>query len=126
MRIIVGLLILSTSINGLADHGPRTWETSHRSVVSVLPTWPGFQSPGHGAPHGAAPEGSGVVVSLTSEKQSPFILTAAHVVDQATRIQIRDSDGGPLSDAQVVWSDLDSDVALLKTTQARPAFRLKT
>ena len=58
------------------------------------------------------PEGSGVVVSLTSEKQSPFILTAAHVVDQATRTQIRDSDGGPLSDAEVVWSDLDSDVAL--------------
>ena len=126
MRIIVALLILSTSINGFADHGPRTWETSHRSVVSVLPTWPGFQSPGHGAPQGTAPEGSGVVVSLTSEKQSPFILTAAHVVDQATRIQIRDSDGSSLSDAQVVWSDLDSDVALLKTTQARPAFRLKT
>ena len=48
------------------------------------------------------------------------------MVDQATRVQIRDSDGGPLSDAEVVWSDPDSDVALLKTTQARPAFSLKT
>ncbi|CAI8416482.1 MAG: Periplasmic serine endoprotease DegP [Gammaproteobacteria bacterium] len=126
MRIYVALLILSTSLNGFADHGARTWETANGSVVSVLPTWFGFQSPGRGAPQGTAPEGSGVVVSFTSDEQSSFILTAAHVVDQATRVQIRDSNGGSLSDAEVVWSDPDSDIALLKTTRARPAFRLKT
>ena len=65
------------------------------------------------------------MVSLTAETQSPFILTAAHVVNQATRIQIRDSDGGPMADAEVVWSDPASDLALLKATQAKQAFRLE-
>ena len=43
MRTCCALLIIATSIEVFADHGAQTWENAHRSVVSVLPTWPGFQ-----------------------------------------------------------------------------------
>ena len=124
MRTCCALLIIATSIEVFADHGAQTWENAHRSVVSVLPTWPGFQKPGHGAPRGTAPEGSGIAVNLSSLEESPFILTAAHVVDRATRVQIRESEAAPLLDAEVLWKDYDADIALLKTENARRVFHL--
>jgi S1-C subfamily serine protease len=124
MRIFCALLVIAISIEVLADHGAQTWENAHRSVVSVLPTWPGFQRPGHGAPRGTAPEGSGIAVNLSSFEESPLILTAAHVVDRATRVQIRESEAAPLLDAEVLWKDHDADIALLKTENARRVFHL--
>jgi S1-C subfamily serine protease len=125
MRTCCALLIIATSIEVFADHGAQTWENAHRSVVSVLPTWPGFQKPGHGAPRGTAPEGSGIAVNLSSLEESPYILTAAHVVDRATRVQIRESEAAPLLDAEVLWKDYDADIALLSSEKLRPAFQLK-
>lgn len=124
MRIVVALLLVFSSTTALADHGTHTWENTHRSVIAVLPTWPGFERPGFGAPKGVAPEGSGIAIALESERESDLVLTAAHVVDRATRVQIRDSNTGILADAEVLWIDGDADIALLRTTASRPALHL--
>jgi S1-C subfamily serine protease len=125
MRIYVALLLAITSVDVFADHGTQTWGNAYRSVVAILPTWPGFEKPGFGAPRDTAPEGSGIVVSLSSEDRSSFILTAAHVVNNATRVQVREGDEGLLFDAKVVWTDNDADIALLSSEKLSPAFQLK-
>ena len=52
------------------------------SVVSVLPEWPGRP------PDAEAPEGSGVVVG-----DGQWIVTAAHVLEGARHVLVRDADG---------------------------------
>ena len=126
MRIVVALLLAFSSTTALANHGKQTWEITHRSVIAVLPTWPGYEKPGFGAPKGVAPEGSGISITLESERKSDLVLTAAHVVDQATRVQIRDSDKGALLDAEILWIDNEADIALLRTTTSRPVLHLTT
>lgn len=126
MRIIVALLLAFSTTVALAEHGKHTWKNTHRSVIAVLPTWPGHEKPGFGAPRGVAPEGSGISISLESKRNSDLVLTAAHVVDQATRVQIRDSDQGTLHDAEILWIDRDADIALLRTATFRPALHLTT
>ena len=106
-----------------ADHGPQTWEGSYRSVVSVKPSWPGYSSPGIGAPDGTAPEGSGVVITTTGSLTSKFILTAAHVVRDAVHLTIR-THSQSLYEAQIIWSDRISDIALLRLDNPLPALRL--
>ena len=106
-----------------ASHGPPTWSTAGPSVVSVLPTWPGFTRPGLGAPAGTAPEGSGVFWSPNAGAMSQYLLTAAHVVARATAIQVRMADG-VLIDAAVIGLDRETDVALLATSVSGPAIRV--
>ncbi|MDG1157688.1 MAG: trypsin-like peptidase domain-containing protein, partial [Litorivicinaceae bacterium] len=113
-------LFLLVAIAAQSDHGPRTWERTHASIVSVLPTWPGYEKPGFGAPLGVAPEGSGVVIGLDARRESRWILTAAHVVTRATDIVVKPSDR-PSQSAKVVWVDEDTDVALLEVRHALPA-----
>ena len=126
MRIVISLLLVLSSTTAFADHGTHTWEITHRSVIAVLPTWPGYEKPGFGAPNGVAPEGSGISIALGSERESDLVLTAAHVVDRATRVQVRDSDNGILADAKILWIDSDADIALLRTPTSRPALNLTT
>ena len=126
MRIVISLLLVLSSMTALADHGTHTWENTHRSVIAVLPTWPGYERPGFGAPKGVAPEGSGISIALESERESDLVLTAAHVVERATRVQIRESDNGALRDAEILWIDSDADIALLQTATYRPALNLTT
>jgi hypothetical protein len=83
-------LLLALSLYNLparADHGPATWDAAYQSVVLVNPTWPGYRTPGHGAPVGSAPAGSGVYYADNS-MQTGFVLTAAHVINRATAIEI--------------------------------------
>ena len=63
----------------------KTWKVVSPSIVSVLPTWPGYTKPGFGAPVGAAPEGTGIAIS-----KDGYILTAANVIAKARTIEIRD------------------------------------
>ena len=78
-------------------------ETSRRVVVgdewSMLPQ---KEYESHG-------EGSGVIVDA-----SGFILTNSHVVDDATQVDVRLSDGRIVQNAQVVGNDPFSDMALVK------------
>ena len=77
-----------------------------KSVVSVLPVWPGRAQGGSGGPPGVAPEGSGVVL------RPGHIATAWHVVKPARRIDIRLSDGRILP-ARLIAQDTASDIAVL-------------
>jgi len=69
VKPLVAALFFLVAIAAHSDHGPRTWERTHASVVSVLPTWPGYEKPGFGAPLGVAPEGSGVVIGLDARRR---------------------------------------------------------
>ncbi len=77
-----------------------------KSVVSVLPVWPGRPQGGAGGRPGVAPEGSGVVL------RPGHIATAWHVVEPAKRIDIRLSDGRILP-ARLIARDEASDIAVL-------------
>ena len=83
-----------------------------KSVVSVLPVWPGRAQGGSGGPPGVAPEGSGVVL------RPGVVATARHVVEPARRIDIRLSDGRILP-ARLIASDEASDIAVLGVDAAR-------
>ena len=84
------LLTLIVSFSGTPCFGDfsTVWKMVSPSVVSVLPTWPGYEKPGFGAPAGTAPEGTGVILS-----NQGLIVTASHVVSRATEVIIRDFKG---------------------------------
>ena len=85
------------------------------SVVSVLPKWPGYEQGGIGAvPPGAAPEGSAVAV-----RPGGFLVTALHVIERATAVDVRLRDGR-LRPAEVLGRDPATDLALLKIDQDLP------
>nr|WP_286190231.1 trypsin-like peptidase domain-containing protein [Labrenzia sp. R4_2] len=72
-----------------------------------MPVWPGHQQGGSGARPGRAPEGSGVVI------REGIIATAWHVIEPATRIDVRLSDGRILP-ARLLAQDTSTDIALLR------------
>ena len=115
-----------------ADHGPHSFKAIEASVLRVLPTWPGYDRPGFGAPLGTAPEGTGFVIAAPSsvhisessqEASSPYLLTAAHVVDRATRIEII-SPNGMRADAVLLAVDPRTDLALLQMPFVLPPVKL--
>ena len=77
-----------------------------RSVVSVLPVWPGRPQGGTDKAAGVAPEGSGVVL------EPGLIATAWHVLEPAKRIDVRLYDGRIIP-ARLIAKDAASDIALL-------------
>ncbi len=77
-----------------------------KSVVSVLPVWPGRSQGGTGSRPGTAPEGSGIIL------EPGHVVTAWHVVEPARRIDIRLSDGR-IFPAQLIAKDVASDIAVL-------------
>ena len=105
---IIAFLLFFLSIPVYADF-TKTWENASPSVVSVLPTWPGYEKPGFGAPPGTAPEGSGVIISTDG-----IVVTASHVVSSATEVIVRDINGVKY-DAEIIFNDVDTDLALLQT-----------
>ena len=64
-RLIAAVLFLTTVLSAFAkaDHGPHSFKAIEASVLRVLPTWPGYDRPGFGAPPGTAPEGTGFVIA---------------------------------------------------------------
>jgi serine protease Do len=67
-----------------------------------------FQSPGQG-PVAERSLGSGVIVD-----EKGYILTNNHVVEQATKIQVKLHDDQTLYTARVVGTDADTDLAVIK------------
>jgi S1-C subfamily serine protease len=85
------------------------------SVVSVLPLWPGYSQGGRaGAPPGQDPEGSGVAVL-----PGGYVATALHVIDRATKVDVRLVDGRVLP-AEIVGRDRPTDIALLRVEEDLP------
>lgn len=121
MRFVLLALVLNLLTNvqsATADHAVDAWAIASPSVVSVLPTWPGYEQPGLGAPPGTAPEGSGVAIV-----KDGWILTAAHVVARATAVQVRDHEGSVM-DAEVLAIDGAADLALLGVSAPIPPIQL--
>ena len=86
-----------------------------RSVVSVLPTWPGRGEGGAPAlPPGQEPEGTAVAVA-----PGGYLATALHVIAPAESITVRLSDGR-LRAAELVGRDGPTDLALLKIEDDLP------
>ena len=108
-KIITIIFILTFLSNPVYADFSKTWENASPSVVSVLPTWPGYQKPGFGAPAGTAPEGSGVIIS-----KNGIVVTASHVVSRATEVIVRDITGH-LHNAEIIFNSPATDLALLKT-----------
>ena len=94
-----------------------TPEESLSSVVSVLPVWPNETQGGMGGPAGVAPEGSGIVLD------SGLIATAWHVIEPATRINVRLADGRILP-ARLLAKDVRSDIAILGVDASLPPFTI--
>jgi len=97
------------------DKKAETWEGSYKSVVSVLPTWPGYKKPGFGSPSGVSPEGTGFYFDFTKNQNlSEYILTAFHVIKKASKIEIEDY-RGQKEIVEVVYKDEKTDIAILKS-----------
>ena len=107
MRAAIIALMLMIASQAGAD-ATKIWKVVSPSVVSVLPTWPGYTQPGFGAPVGAAPEGTGISIS-----KDGHILTAAHVIAKATTIEIRDGNNN-LATAHPVFVSAETDLAIIK------------
>lgn len=106
LRVCAFLLLATAPV--AAEHAETAWKVASPSVVSVLPTWPGYNRPGFGAPPGTAPEGTGVAIL-----EPGLIVTAAHVVDRATEVMVRDFEGNRIP-AKILAIDRESDIALLR------------
>jgi serine protease Do len=82
----------------------------------------GQQTPFGGAPDGEAPRerslGSGVIVDAKG-----YIITNRHVVENATRVRVSlmdEPDGSPGHDAEVIGTDEETDLAVIKISVDRP------
>lgn len=109
----IGLLVPFLALAGLQRaHAVQTEVLD--SVVSVLPDWPGFARSSQNQGGHDVPEGSGVVIAPDG-----YIATALHVVERATGVRVRLSDGRVLS-ARVVGGDPATDIAVLKVEEDLP------
>ena len=108
-----------SSLPALAKHDNQKWEAIFTSVVSVLPTWPGYKKPGFGAPSGVAPEGTGFYFNFNKKDNlSNYILTAFHVIDKATQVEVEYLDG-KIEIVEIVYKDNKTDIAILKSKTKR-------
>ena len=112
-----------SSLPVLAKHDNQRWEELFKSVVNVLPTWPGYTRPGFGAPSGVAPEGTGFYFKFSEKGNlSNYILTAFHVIEKATKVEVEFFDDRK-EVAEIIYVDEKTDIAILKTkTKNKPIF----
>lgn len=111
---LLGCLIVAGPISP-ADGKTGSPAAALDSVVSVLPVWPGYERP---RPRrrgpGEEPEGSGVAI-----RPGGYVITALHIVDRATSVSVRRSDGRILP-ANVAGRDRMTDLAILKVGEDLP------
>ena len=82
--------------------GSAVLQAGRQSVVGVLPVWKARPA------NLEEPEGSGVVVG-----DGTLVLTADHILGNATRVRIRSLDG-EFAEAGIVARDSETDLALLR------------
>ena len=108
-KLLCAIFLIISYAEHLNADATVAWNKAAPSVVSIAPTWPGYNNPGFGAPPGTAPEGTGIVVS-----EEGHILTASHVISKATKILIRDVAGNE-SKARVIFDDPKTDLAIIES-----------
>ena len=116
-QLLFILIIFKFGYNlpAIAKHNNQKWEATFKSVVSVLPTWPGYEKPGFGAPSGIAPEGTGFYFKFQEkENLSQYILTAHHVVEKATKVEIEYFNKSK-EVVEIIFADKKTDIAILKS-----------
>jgi len=112
INIIIYLLF---SFNTLAKDASNVWTNAYKSVVTILPTWPGYDKPGFGAPTGTAPAGTGFYISIKDKKKtSNFILTAAHVIQNSSSVKIKNYEN-KTENVEIIFKDTKRDIAILRT-----------
>ena len=115
IKSVLYLTIFLINFSSLAHDYSKVWEKAHKSTVVVLPTWPGYNKPGFGAPTGTAPAGTGFYLSLDNkEKMTNYILTAAHVIKNAKIVEIKNYDNRS-EKVDVILTDFKTDIAILKS-----------
>lgn len=116
VNLYQGILAAAFALSIAPPPAAAVTSESVASTVSVLPVWPGRPAPSSAAEPGRAPEGSGVAVTRRG-----LIATAWHVVEPATRIDVRLADGRILQ-ARLVGHDAATDIALLEVDAELPVF----
>jgi len=113
---IINLIIyLIFSFSTQAKDASKIWINAHKSVVTILPTWPGYAKPGFGAPSGTAPAGTGFYISIKHKKKtSNFILTAAHVIQKSTSVEIKNYKNN-IEIVEIIFKDIKRDIAILRS-----------
>lgn len=113
---IINLIIyLIFSFSTQAKDASKIWINAHKSVVTILPTWPGYAKPGFGAPSGTAPAGTGFYISIKHKKKtSNFILTAAHVIQKSTSVEIKNYKNN-IENVEIIFKDIKRDIAILRS-----------
>jgi len=110
-RIAILVLLLGAFVpfQGQADSfSPPLSHGILKSVVSLLPDWPGYGPEGEkGKPKN--PEGTAVAVL-----PGGYLATNVHVIGRAKTINIRLNDGR-IMPAEIIGRDLSTDIALVKT-----------
>ncbi len=108
--------ILFVSFNAKSDDASRAWKEAYKSTVIVLPTWPGYNRAGFGAPKGTAPAGTGFYISIDKKNDKTyFIMTAAHVIKNATIVDVKDYKN-ITQKVEVALVDFERDIAILKSS----------
>ncbi len=107
------LLLLWPAMGQTAEEAPGP-AAALPAVVSLLPLWSGR------APNPEEPEGSAVAIGRDGE--GTLLLTADHVLGDATGFRIRTADGVAYP-ARIVGRDRDSDLALLFAKASLPILR---
>ena len=113
---IINLIIyLIFSFSTQAKDASKIWINAHKSVVTILPTWPGYAKPGFGAPSGTAPAGTGFYISIKHKKKtSHFILTAAHVIQKSNSVEIKNYTNN-IEIVEIIFKDIKRDIAILRS-----------
>tara|TARA_B100000768_G_scaffold40099_1_gene39042 strand:- start:2904 stop:3641 length:738 start_codon:yes stop_codon:yes gene_type:complete len=114
LKTIITILLLFPFKLSASDL-TNVWKNAHKSVVVVLPTWPGYAKPGFGAPSGTAPAGTGFYFSINNKDTiSNYIITAAHVIEKSNTIEIKNHKS-ELEKVDLILIDKKRDIAILKT-----------
>ena len=115
IKSVLCLTIFLINFSSFAHDASKIWEQAYKSTLIVLPTWPGYNKPGFGAPIGTAPAGTGFYLSLDNkEKMTNYILTAAHVIKNAKIVEIKNYDNRS-EKVDVILTDFKTDIAILKS-----------
>ena len=109
------IFIYLISFNCNAHDASKAWKKAYKSTVIVLPTWPGYNKPGYGAPEGTSPAGTGFYISIGNDKvESNFIMTAAHVIKNSRIVEIKNYKN-EYDEVKVILVDYKTDIAILKS-----------